>query len=562
MVNFICQNIPKEQRRIDMKKTRFLALLLMLLAAFTVAAADGLPTEASEEVYKTLEFDVTDYAYEELLAIRKLVEDELLEQQIQYAKENGNRTITFESYNVVVYRQRSLKLNATVTRTLDSAPKYTQLVWKSSDPSVARVSENGTITGVAKGTAVITCSAKDDELICQMVTVNVVLPVTKVTLSSSTADLLVGGSASAKTLQLKASVEPADAYVQTCTWKSSNTNVAIVDQNGKVTAVGPGQATITATSNDPTVNGNAPKRNACTVTVRQAVTGITLNETSITLNKGYQRQLKATVNPTNATLRNVTWESSNPNVATVNSSGYVTAKAPGTVTITCSATDGSGVKATCRITVIQPVKSISINNGQTIGVQFNQTRTLTASVSPADASNKKVTWSSSDPSVATVDSKGKVTTKGYGTCTITATATDGTGVKGTVKLRVLSKYALELNNIRVSQNSIGSPLVYVTVENTSTDDGIIAFTFATRCWDAYGNLLKAHGFGDTTEYWIWQEGVIQPGRTWSSDYWRWTLYGFDTAYKIEVWLVEYRTSDGRTVTIPKNETQVLTWTKY
>lgn len=120
---------------------------------------------------------------------------------------------------------------------------------------------------------------------------------------------------------------------------------------------------------------------------------------------------------------------------------------------------------------------------------------------------------------------------------------------------------LELTNIRVRFNSADVPEVFVSVKNLSHKKSITAFTFATRCYDAYGNLLKAHGFGDSTEYWIWQEGIIKPKAKWSSNNWRWTLYGFDTAYKIEVWLTDL-IADGRTITIPDSEKQVWEWSRF
>lgn len=124
-----------------------------------------------------------------------------------------------------------------------------------------------------------------------------------------------------------------------------------------------------------------------------------------------------------------------------------------------------------------------------------------------------------------------------------------------------SKIPLKITGIKVGRNSIGSPEVFVSVKNESKTKEIIAFTFATKCYDAYGRVLQAHGFGDSVEYWIWQEGKIKPGKSWSSSRWRWTLYGFDTAYKIEVWLYDMVTSSGETIGVESSEKVVWTWTK-
>jgi uncharacterized protein YjdB len=143
---------------------------------------------------------------------------------------------------------------------------------------------------------------------------------------------------------LKATVSPSDATDKAVTWKSSNTKVASVSSNGKVTAKKVGTATITCTTKD------GKKTYTCKITVKTPVTKVKLSKTKATLKKGKSVKLKATVTPSKA-YQKVTWKSSNTKVATVSSSGKVTAKKKGTATITCTAADGSGKKVTCKITV-------------------------------------------------------------------------------------------------------------------------------------------------------------------------------------------------------------------
>ena len=158
-----------------------------------------------------------------------------------------------------------------------------------------------------------------------------------------------------------------------------------------------------------------------------AVTGVSLNTTSATLEVGKSTTLTATVLPTNATNKNVTWSSSNTSVATV-SNGTVTAKAAGTATITVTTQDGS-YKATATVKVTQPssttvaVTGVSLNTTSAT-LEVGKTTTLTATISPSNATNKNVTWSSSNTSVATV-SNGTVTAKAAGTAKITVTTSDG-----------------------------------------------------------------------------------------------------------------------------------------
>lgn len=163
-----------------------------------------------------------------------------------------------------------------------------------------------------------------------------------VTVSPTSQNLAVGSSA-----QLTATVSPANATNKTVIWTSSNSKVATVDNSGKVTAVAVGTATITAT----TADGN--KTATCTVTVANstvAVTGITINPTTQNLTVGNSAQLTATIFPANATNKNVTWTSSDSNVATIDSNGKVTAVAAGTTTITATTADGNKT-ATCAIIV-------------------------------------------------------------------------------------------------------------------------------------------------------------------------------------------------------------------
>ena len=233
-----------------------------------------------------------------------------------------------------------------------------------------------------------------------------------------------------KTVQLKATVAPANATSTAVTWKSSNTKVATVSSTGKVVGKGKGTATITCMAKD----GSGVKA-TCKVTVKQPVTKISLSKTSFSIVKGKTFALKATVMPAIANNRAVTWKSSNTRVATVTSAGKVTAKGKGTATITCTAKDGSGVKATCKVTVKILVNKVSLNRS-TASLVKGKSLTLRAAVAPSDASNKTVAWKSSNTKVAKVSSAGTVIAVGKGTATITCAARDGSGKKAYCKITV------------------------------------------------------------------------------------------------------------------------------
>ena len=158
-------------------------------------------------------------------------------------------------------------------------------------------------------------------------------------------------------------------------------------------------------------------------TLIQHPTGVTLDKATASLHPGDTVQLTATVAPSNANSKAVTWSSSDETLATVDNTGKVTAKANGSATITVTTTDGSKT-ATCVITVTTLVTGVSLDK-TTLGIDTGATGQLTATVAPASASNKAVTWNSDATSVATVDDTGKVTGIKAGTANVTVKTVDG-----------------------------------------------------------------------------------------------------------------------------------------
>lgn len=337
------------------------------------------------------------------------------------------------STGLTLTKGQTQKLTATVAPANATNKAVT---WKTSDKNVATVSENGLVTAVGGGDATITCTAKDGSGVKATCKVTVTVPVSGIQLSQTSAALTVGD-----TLTLTKTIYPSDATNQAVTWTSSSDAVASVDSNGKITAKTVGSAVITCKSvSDNSVVG------ICNVTVKAKVqtpseikvNKITLNKTTASVTKGKTLQLTATVTPSNATKKEVKWSTSNKNVAMVSPSGLVTTKSAGTAIITCTAQDGSNVKATCKITVKNPVVKVTkvTLNKTTATLAPKETLTLKATVAPTNATNKAVTWKSSNTKIATVSSSGKVTAKAAGTVTITCRAKDGSGKKATCKITV------------------------------------------------------------------------------------------------------------------------------
>jgi len=171
-----------------------------------------------------------------------------------------------------------------------------------------------------------------------------------------------------------------------------------------------------------------------------AVSGITLNKTTLSLETGVSETLIATIEPENATNQAVVWSSSNGFVASVDNAGLVKAMAKGATTITVITADG-GKTATCEVTVTEAVIAVSgiMLNKETLTLVTGDSETLSATVAPENATNKDFTWSSSNPAIATVDDDGYVTALQKGVVVIAATTTDGDHT-ATCEVTVEAKY--------------------------------------------------------------------------------------------------------------------------
>ena len=267
------------------------------------------------------------------------------------------------------------------------------------------------------------------------------------------------------TAVLEAILLPENAKEVKLIWSSSDESIAIVDENGNIKALKEGEVTITVKTEDGKYTAS------CKVTISKNV--VKAESVSISganqVEAGNTIKLTATVKPDNATNKNVIWSSSNPNIARVDASGNVTGLRAGTVTIIVTTVDG-GHKATYTVTVkasntqapaqqpqqpstpqpsnpqpqqptIVPVTGVSINGGSN-QVKVGATTQLTANVAPANATNKAVTWSSDNPSIATVNpSTGLVTGVDDGVVTIRVTTADG-GYTATYTVTVSSTYVI------------------------------------------------------------------------------------------------------------------------
>ena len=319
-----------------------------------------------------------------------------------------------------------------------------------------------------------------------------------------------------ETQQLEAYWAEWASYAPTLHWSSSNPAVLTVDENGMVTAVGAGTATITVTAVGTNVSATT-----ATITVSTVeATGITINEggywDTFELNVGETKQLTATIQPENTTDKTVTWSSNNTSVATVDQNGLVTAVSTGTATITVTTSNGVSNGTNIRVKAIEPTSiTINENTGEIIPLYVGDTYQLSATVLPENAGNKTVRWSSEDNNIARVSSSGLVKAMGAGFVNITARTNNGledyVTFEVTVKpvdpvyytIRFLNYDGAELQNSQVLEGNM--PVYNGTIPVHPEDE---QYTYSFSGWQP--EIVAATANADYTATFTATEKTVTP----------------------------------------------------
>lgn len=399
--------------------------------------------------------------------------------------------ITLDPASVELVEGESVMVTAIISPA-DATNK--QVIWSSGSPSI-KVSNGNISTSFspdaptflingkrALGQFSITAATADGnkKAKCQVTVYAKTIAVTSIRLSETSIKLNKGENRT-----LKATVQPDNATEKTVQWTSSDNAVATVDQDGTVTATGGGKATISATSGGVSAS--------CSVDVYVPVTSISLSANLISLAKGSFAVLTATVSPEDAMDKSVQWDSDDPSVATVDQSGKVTAINDGRAKITASA---GGFTASCTVICVSiPVTAVVLDK-TTLSLAKGSSETLTATVSPRDATDNTVKWSCDNPSVATVDQNGHVTAVNAGNAVITASAGD---VFATCEVSVF---------IPVTSVMLSSTDLTLLVGETAVLEASVLPEDATdknvTWWSSYpdvatveGGMVTAVGFGQT-----------------------------------------------------------------
>lgn len=227
-----------------------------------------------------------------------------------------------------------------------------------------------------------------------------------------------------ETKQLTVTILPANSTYKEVIWSSSNEQIVTVNSEGLLTAINAGSATITCASTD-----GSNKTATCKVTVKEPtifVNQLTLNPTHLTLERYKTEYISASIEPQNATNKELKWTSNNENVAWVNDKGMVTAVKEGTAIITAKTQDGTNLEATCEVEVIKPtIEVILLKVIRPDTLEVGETYQMRAEIEPDDATDKTLTWESEDDHIVMVDKNGLLTAIEEGETTITCTASNG-----------------------------------------------------------------------------------------------------------------------------------------
>ena len=378
----------------------------------------------------TAEIEVKDKNGNKDHAVITVKEDELTIYNKNYTLYKGDEVIIGHSLNSTTYSLKDIK-------------------WVSNNNNVVKVDATGKMSALNIGTAVITASvASLEEKINVEVKENIILP-TDIELLTTSVGLLIGES-----ITITGKTIPENATDSKLTWTSNNSDIATVN-NGTIIGKGEGNTSI----NVSTSNGIKKEINVI-ITKKNQQEGdnidlktIKINVGDLTMEAGTSTKINAILEPSNATNKDIIWQSSNTEVATINQNGTISAQKEGNTTITVSAVKNSEIKASINLTVKKNSTSVSnvIINENNVKVKVGGESRLTATVLPSTAVNKEIVWKSNNTSIATIDSNGTLKAISAGTTTIEAISKENLNIKGSCTVIVEN---IEVTDIIISNTSV------------------------------------------------------------------------------------------------------------
>lgn len=444
-----------------------------------------------------------------------------------------------------LYLGETLALSAAIT---PADATIQSVTWSSDQPECASVDEYGVVTALKRAQVVITAKAADGSGRTGSYTLIIRQPPEEVTLNKTDVRLKAGNY-----VTLSATVKPSTVGDKSVVWSSSDTSVAKVNANGRVTAVNPGTAIITAQSNThPNVYAQAIIR------VYQPVQKVAFTDKNPYVAVGESIRLNWTVSPATATDPSVTFSTNKPDVVSVSQDGTVTGLKRGECYVYATANDGSGQKATIKVQVTQAVEGVSIKYEEcTVGVGSKTTNS--AIFYPDNASITNMTWYTEDATIATVAGTGKkatVTGRNWGETTIIGVTEDGSYIT-TFKVKVGdANKPLTISNLYVEDDNV----IRIQVYNASNLT-ITKFYFVIETYDAWGKPVVCNDDGRSNDFEGSYSYTLAPGA--ATRHGRFSFGGeFNRPGSIgmvKMRITGYQTADGDRVTIKRANQVEKTW---
>lgn len=441
---------------------------------------------------------------------------------------------------------KNAKLKLTVIP--ENAEKQ-KITWSSSDKSVLSV-QNGTVSAKKSGTATVTATTKsaDGTEVTTSLELRAYVPIKTLKIGQKQLTISIDQTSEPLTV----TIAPKNATYQTVQWISENEAIAKVDDNGRVTGIQNGNVNIIAKVNEGV--SDSAKTAAISVTVKQTQATspsdmtLSFSTSRYDLAKGKSLRLDPILQPENTKPKKLNWSVSDKSVLSINKNGQITGKKAGFAFVRCETTDGSDLAAECTVFVYQPVKSLTASTKKKVMMLRYEKKRLVTKLTPADATNKQLIWTSSNKAVAEVDDSGMVTAKSTGECVITAETTDGSKKKCTFNIAVDQENPVMITSIDVYYLYRGDRnCLFITPYNNCKYRTVKEFTFRIDYYNRNENLLGSESL-------VWNgKGFpkIKPHKHGDSKSWHWyNMTTLTAAYRNDFTVVDVVFEDGEEYEIP------------
>ena len=418
-----------------------------------------------------------------------------------YTDNSDIKTVAVESVSLdkteaVLKEKETVKLNATV---LPENADNKNVHFTSDNDAVATVDDNGLVTALSSGEAVITVITEDGKKTaqCKITVEKEIIQLKTITITNAPAELEKGAQ-----VQLGIKYIPDNTtQSKSVEWKTSDASVAVVSSTGLVTAKKTGTVTITAVS-----KADSSIQSKVTIKVLSHITGVTVTGPSGTLYTDTKYKFTAKITPDDTTdNKTVIWSVSDSNIAQIAKDGTLSFKKAGTVDViaTVKATSSNTVIKKLTVTGVKRVINVSsvALDKTTVNLKKEETVKLNATIAPADADNKEVTYTSSNSAVAKVDNTGLVTALSSGEAVITVTTKDGSK---TASCKVTVAKEIEPLAITVTSKISGNDYTFTANATGGNKDYTYKFIVYNRTTNSWG-LVQSFGTANTC---VWKKGSV------------------------------------------------------